>query len=330
MKRTVDVNLNGIHYVIDEDAYTLLEQYLNDIERHFSKEEERDVVTDIEARIAELFSESLIHGRNVVDIEITRQTIDRIGRPEQMYEDNGESYDKNDTQYNKSEKSDNGEASQTITSEDILKKLRTFKLYRDTDDVMVSGVCSGLALRARIETWIIRFAFILFSLATHGLGLLIYFAMWILVPKAITVAQKLEMRGEAADINSIQNFKAETNPKSDAQNIMGKIIKLGIIIIICSYVFAGCKILHINMLPCSPFYDSINALFDAGTYGNGIWYILGNIGTAVAILLPLIVAVIWLSRQISGDQNKPFHIATQTTLWIIWIAALLLTIIARF
>ncbi|MDO4461603.1 MAG: PspC domain-containing protein [Bacteroidia bacterium] len=325
MKRTVDVNLNGIHFVIDEDAYSLLEQYINDLEAHFSKEEERDVVTDIEARIAELFSDSLIHGRNVVDIETTRQTLDRIGRPEQMDDNNGDNYDTNNTQYNKSEKDDTRNYTNNTSDSDLLNKFRSVKLYRDTDDVMVAGVCSGIALRAHTEAWIIRLAVVLLSIFTNGPMLLAYLAMWILMPKAITVAQKLEMRGEPADINSIQNFKSEPVQRTEAQNAFGTIVKIGIILLICSYVFTGCNALGLaSIFAWGPF----NFVYGCTPISHPTWEAIKIISTIVTVLLPLITAIVWLFRRIFNNPYKPFSAIAIVTLWLVWIAAFVMAIVA--
>lgn len=85
MKRTISSNLGGLVFQIDEDAYQRLEAYLQSLERRFGDEAERmEILADIEARIAELFTERMDKGRNVVNMEDVQHAIDRLGMPEDI------------------------------------------------------------------------------------------------------------------------------------------------------------------------------------------------------------------------------------------------------
>ena len=64
MNETRTINLNGLVYHIDCDAYQLLREYLQDIEQRLPQEDRQEVMTDIEARIAELLQKALF-ARNV-------------------------------------------------------------------------------------------------------------------------------------------------------------------------------------------------------------------------------------------------------------------------
>ena len=84
MKKTLTVNLNNIVFHIDDDAYDMLQTYLHEIADHFTDEaERREIMTDIEARIAELFSEKLQKNKNVINLEDVQEVIEIMGKPSQ-------------------------------------------------------------------------------------------------------------------------------------------------------------------------------------------------------------------------------------------------------
>jgi len=76
-------------------------------------------------------------------------------------------------------------------------------MYRDPDNRILGGVCAGIGAYWRIEPWIIRIIFLALMFA-GGFGLLIYIILWIVLPEARTIAQKIEMRGEPVNIQSIK------------------------------------------------------------------------------------------------------------------------------
>lgn len=101
MKKTLTVNLNNIVFHIDDDAYEMLQTYLADVARHLSEDEKKEVMNDIEARVAELFTERLQRNKNVVNIEDVEEIIKILGKPSQ-YADEDEN--DADASYSKSEK----------------------------------------------------------------------------------------------------------------------------------------------------------------------------------------------------------------------------------
>jgi phage shock protein PspC (stress-responsive transcriptional regulator) len=82
------------------------------------------------------------------------------------------------------------------------------RMYKDVDEKMLAGVCSGLALYFGIDVTIVR---VLFAAATvlYGTALLVYIVLWIVMPKAVSVAQKLELRGYAATAENIRKFTSQ-------------------------------------------------------------------------------------------------------------------------
>ncbi|WP_340074932.1 PspC domain-containing protein [Leptobacterium sp. I13] len=183
MNKTVNINLAGTFFHIDEDAYLKLQRYLDAIKRSFSSAQGRDeIIADIEARVAELFAEKIQHDRQVISIKEVDAVIAVMGQPEDYLLDE-EIFD------------------------DQPKTSRTYKerkqLYRDTEDKYIGGVCSGLGYYLGVDALWMRLIFILVTVFS-GFGLIAYILFWILVPEASTTAQKLAMRGEAVNISNIE------------------------------------------------------------------------------------------------------------------------------
>lgn len=180
MKRTLTINISGSVFHIDEDAYDKLQSYLQNINRHFGGDPEgKEIVMDIEARIAELFSERLKGGNEVVTIKYVDEIIDIMGRPEDFLDIDEDVPD---------------------TGRKTSRKGK--RLFRDPDNRVIGGVCSGLAAYMNIDPIIIRLIFVV--LFFFSAGILIYLLLWIVVPKAKNSAQRLEMRGEDVNIENIK------------------------------------------------------------------------------------------------------------------------------
>lgn len=184
MKKTLTVNISGQVFHIDEDAYTVLNDYLQSIRQHFAKTKGGDeIFTDIEARIAEMLREKLSPNKQVITIEDISEVVKTIGDPSEFGGDDFE------------EKPNNGNQSQSGKPGK--------RLYRDPDDAMLGGVCSGLAAYFHTDTVWFRFGFAIAAIAGFGAPVLIYIILWIVVPPATTAAERLEMRGEKVNLSNI-------------------------------------------------------------------------------------------------------------------------------
>lgn len=190
MNKVFHINLGGYPFTIDEDAYEYLNQYLKAIHNHFKQSEGYEEITsDIEARLAELFQENLA-GRTIVTIKDIQNAISVMGRPEDFGADSI------------SEDAHAGSEGQQGSKNE--KEYRTGKrLFRDIDDKVVGGVCSGLAAYFGIQDplWV-RLFFVLLA-ATGGFGIPLYLILLFILPKAITAADKLAMRGAPINVSSI-------------------------------------------------------------------------------------------------------------------------------
>jgi phage shock protein PspC (stress-responsive transcriptional regulator) len=202
MKRTLSVNLGGSVYHIDEDAYQVLMDYLQDVKKHLTETSAEEVLNDIEQRISELFGQWMQGKREVITVPDVERVIGILGRPEQ-YDNEDESTDttSEERQANKEERKATKEESHRRYEEHTPGPNR--RLYRDTDNAVLGGVCSGVAAYLNVSVVLIRLIlfFLIFFWFT---GVLFYIAAWIIIPEARTAAQRLEMRGEDVTIENIE------------------------------------------------------------------------------------------------------------------------------
>lgn len=210
MNKTVNINLAGIFFHIDEDAYQKLQRYLEAIKHSFTDPQGRDeIIADIEARIAELFNERVENNKQVIRIKEVDDVISIMGQPEDYLVDDEIFEDEPQTSFKR-------------------KTSVSRKLFRDTDNSYVGGVSSGLAHYFGIDTIWIRLAWILLVLGA-GTGVLLYILLWVLVPEAKTTAEKIMMTGEPVNISNIEKkikdgFENVTETVSDvAKNVSNSV-----------------------------------------------------------------------------------------------------------
>jgi phage shock protein PspC (stress-responsive transcriptional regulator) len=191
MKKTININLAGFVFYIDEDAYETLQKYLNNIRTYLGNTEGREeIIDDIESRIAELFSEKQ---KQVITLVEVNKIIEVMGQPEDyMTEEEFE-----ETTFQQPNK----------------------RLFRDPDNTVLGGVCSGVGHYLKIDAVWIRLIFL--AMLWSGLSILFYFVLWAIIPKAETTAQKLEMKGKAATLSNIEDYvrKGYENVKDDFKNV---------------------------------------------------------------------------------------------------------------
>lgn len=177
---------------IDEDAYKNLQRYLNAIKRSFTDSQGRDeILADIEARVAELFAERLKTDRQVVGMKEVQEVIDIMGQPEDYLVD--------DEIFEDEPKTTSTSNNQTGTGAES-----TRKLYRDYDNRTIAGVCAGFAQYFGLDTLWVRLFAIIIAFAGVGSPVLVYFILWVIIPKATTTSEKLAMAGKPANISNIE------------------------------------------------------------------------------------------------------------------------------
>ncbi|MDR3184154.1 MAG: PspC domain-containing protein [Prevotellaceae bacterium] len=189
MKSTVKVSISRSAFHLDSDAYEVLHGYLGRLEKHFEgKDGGREIVSDIEERLAELLTARISTPEQVVSIAIVEEVIGIMGMPDDMETDG--------TEY--------GAAAPASQS-------RRRRLYRDVHDKMIGGVCSGLAAYFGIDVVWPRLLLLLCVIGALVTGIpgggflfILYLALWIVVPPAVTARERVEMRNDNTTISDIQ------------------------------------------------------------------------------------------------------------------------------
>ncbi len=234
MKKVTNITLGGIVFAVEEDAYEKLASYLSGIEDTFKNNDDySEIASDIESAIAEKFVQAKKNNKHAVTLADVIKIMEEMGQAKELAEASGE------TSNNTEEKKEETEEKET-----------PHRLYRNTDDAILGGVCSGIASYFDVDPVIVRIAFVVAAFL-NGLGVLIYILLWLIVPPAVTPTQKYAMRGESMTISHIsERVKKKLNdleaPKLSASNnlwsvvrnviektfrIFGKIIKVGLHVI---------------------------------------------------------------------------------------------------
>lgn len=174
MKKIININLSGRVIPIEDSAYEKLQQYVDSLRVYFANEESRDeIINDIESRIAELLHDKIRKGAACITDADIEEVAQSMGRP-------------SDFEAEAAADADNaaGTAAGQQQQEDARRTetRRQKRLYRDTSDKFLGGVCSGIAAYLNIDPAIVRILFAIITFGGFGLGLLLYVILWILLP----------------------------------------------------------------------------------------------------------------------------------------------------
>mgnify|MGYP003455006453 CR=1 FL=1 len=199
MNKTVNINLGGMFFNIDEDAYQKLTRYFDAIKRSLSKSSgQEEIIKDIEMRVSELLTEKQKTEKHVITLREVDEVIAVMGQPEDyIIEEDGPN---------------------TTNSRDYAAPRTTKKLYRDKENGMIGGVATGLGHYFGIDAVWLKIMFLIFVFAGFGTGILAYIILWIVTPEAVTTSEKLEMTGEPVTISNI-----EKKVREEFENVSGKI-----------------------------------------------------------------------------------------------------------
>lgn len=191
MKKTFTINISGSVFHIEEDAFEKLQDYLQLLNRFFATQTGgQEILQDIESRIAELLQEKMNEGQEAVTNDWVDEVMQRMGKPEDFMDQ------------------DQPENTETSTADVKGEKMKK-RLYRDSENRVLGGVCSGMSAYFNIDPAFLRILFVLLIFIGVGISAIVYLILWIVVPKVRTTAQRLEMRGEDATISNIQKTVQE-------------------------------------------------------------------------------------------------------------------------
>lgn len=269
MDKTKNISLGGFSFLIEENAYTALSQYLAEVRQHLQHNSDRDeIIFDVEQRMAELLKDRTAN-REVIMHQDVLYLIEVLGKPEQYVED------------------EEADKATNAAPEATAKAFSTNKpLYRDIDNCKIGGVLSGLAHYFNISPTMLRIAFtvlftIFFMLGDWGwfspmtgnrwlfpfnsiswAMLALYILFWIIVPAALTTAQKLEMQGAAVTLDSLASYKSSSTTSTEWHKSYSDKILWGVIGGLAQYTSASSTWLRLIylllILVCLPVYVGIS------------------------------------------------------------------------
>ena len=302
MNKTVNINLAGVFFHIDEDAYLKLQRYLEAIKRSFTDSQGRsEIIADIEARIAELFSERVKNEKEVISTKQVDEVIAIMGQPEDYLVDE-EIFD--------------DEPKSTSQHKSTTSK----KLFRDTDNSYIGGVASGLGHYLGVDAIWVRLLWILLALGSGGTFILIYILFWVLVPEAVTTADKLTMTGEPVNISNIEKkikdgFESVSEAVGDAAKNVSESVS------------GAAKKTGKNIKSSSrTFFDTIGdiIMFFFKVFAKFVGVILIIIGasTLIALIISLFTVGIVDSVHIPGFDFVEAANAANTPIWLVSILLL--------
>jgi len=187
MKKILSINIRGTVFQLDEDAYERLNKYLNEIYRHFkSKKGHEEIISDIENRIVELFQHKLTDKKQVISLEDVNKVITAMGHPSDF---------------------DNDSEDEQVYVAAVYEKGKK-RLFRDKENGMIAGVCAGLGAYFDVDKVWFRIAFLV-AFFVGGSGVLAYLILWIALPPARTISDRIEMQGDPVTISNIEKAVKE-------------------------------------------------------------------------------------------------------------------------
>lgn len=330
MNRIISANINGFVFQIDELAYDRLKQYLESLRLRIT---EKEVYDDIENRIAELFSHLLNTGTPAIFLNHVEDVIAQVGSAEEL----GDAMDSVDR-----DGAAEGEAFTSGAASGHAGGGHAKRLYRNEDDVVVYGVCSGIAAYFGWDPVFVRAIFGVLAVASFGTVILVYVFLMVIIPAASTPAEKLQMRGEPVNFDNLakvvdQNVrsayesayaKAMENVKPRAKRGLGKTGRLVVKVFAAIALVALFSVIVPGVIGAVLSAGMFAFVFDAfyDYFLLGYTYLGGTIlAICAVVLVPLIHLIYGLIRiLVNGKKMSPFLRWPLNVAF--WIALVFLTV----
>lgn len=212
MKKTYQANIDGQIFNIDDDAFELLNNYLEQLHLTFPGNDGKEIVADIESRIRELLTEHISTGANIISIEDVKNVIQRMGWPQELGNETTSSTCDDSTE---GSQKNNGSEHPPFISFNLPGKKR---LFRNMRNKVFGGVFGGIATYLGWDANVMRILYVLLTFFTYLWPMtIIYLLLWMIIPAAKTPSQILEMTGEPVNLNSVGQVVMATNPVSSDQ-----------------------------------------------------------------------------------------------------------------
>jgi phage shock protein PspC (stress-responsive transcriptional regulator) len=328
MNKIHNINIGGYPLTIDDDAYQYLENYLDNIRQRFSESDgQEEIMNDVEARLGELLTANM-GGRTIVMLPDVESVVVIMGKPE----DFGGEPTPADTPKGRSK------SNQAGSGQPLIKTGR--RLFRDEDNTVISGLCSGLAAYFGMPepVWM-RLIFVLLAILSAGFWVPVYLLLWIIVPPARSASDRLQMRGEPVNVDSIareleqginrvsKRFDSDARPVFNPPSsqgcgaVIGK-LALGILILIAASMVLGLGTAWIAsawaMLTESDRIVNFSPLSYSSTYlAMGAFFLFFG--------LPIVSLLLWLSRQIFSTKTPKWLGTVLGSLWGVSLVTLVVS-----
>lgn len=296
MKKTISIHLMGTNFLVEEDAYELVRDYLDRLNSSLRDPDDRkEIIEDVELRIAELATACINEKKQIVSLEEMQEILNTLGQPEEFL--------------------DEDERAEPIGPDHAARGER--RLFRDTDNGVIAGICAGLSAYFKIDVAMLRVIFIILLFA-GGFIIPLYIIMWLVVPKAKSKLERLQMHGRPINLETLKEefdeatmrfsktskkFERDLSDKNspirkriaEVYRILSKIVGSGLLILgsvgLIMLVFFG--FLEVRMFHISEFNSQLNFqdLSDLVLLNdvNSFYLWLGSFITGLAITLFMIL-----------------------------------------
>ena len=319
MNKTIIININGIVFHIEEDAYEVLRSYMTDVKTHFAYSADSDeIVTDIENRLAEMFTERLnAENKQVIVLQDVNEVCALMGNVADFEQDE--------------------EADQPFVYADGTYKVEK-KLMRDMDDRVIAGVCSGVGHYFDIEPRWMRLILLLLVFF-GGSGIMLYFILWLVMPRALTRTDRMAMKGEPINIQTFKkNFdeeveglrhgihraSSEAGPLIDrVGSVLGRILRIVVKVIGAFIIFIGAMFLFalvVGLLAFLGVWQSAELNHFPFNIVNPEYKSVLSFSAFVIVFIPL-VALILFAIRVLFNRNVVSRTGSFAML-IIWLAGI--------
>lgn len=321
MKKVVKISIGSLAFTVEEDGFLLIRGYLDEIQDHYEPNENgREIVEGIEERMAELFLEKAPAG-SVVSTAAIKDVISILGRPSAIDEEQGDI--------------------RSTPSGNNYRRVPK-KLYRNSDDKVLGGVCSGLAAYSSLDVTLVRILFVILLIGFSFFGLIhigggsfmviAYLIMWIVIPEAKTVEQRCAMFGEPMDLSYInqkvergakhlgRSFKRVTNETSGVITNFGRLLSIVVSIILIVVSVSGIAALSFSLFGLEIFKGVISInMMDYLYLGveNGIYLKIAIVSFLLLPFLGMLYGGIQLLFRFKTARIRPGLI-----IFLLWVVSL--------
>ncbi len=318
MKEVRKCSISGVAFTLDVDAFDALNTYVESLKKAYNDTPDgAEIIADIEARIAELILTVQSNDR-VVEKPLVLNIIQQLGSAEDI----------SDSRIDTDLKS----ATPRIPR----------RLYRDTENAKLGGVCAGFGKYFDVDpVWIRLFLFLPLLLSPlsgipfmvwigpltgnlFGVFLICYFIMWFAVPAARTARQKLEMNGEKITAQSVADTTAAAaDVDSKAKPIIAETVSaFGKVVLILLKLFAGIMVFGLIISACALIIGLLVLLVGGNEFMSTFESL--SISTwvpALGIFIALIPVVLLIYVLMCLIASRKPNSKTVLVIFLLWIAS---------